>query len=41
MVPRIVFSVTIDDYVPKAIAFGHMCGDTRAVLAFGLYDGQV
>jgi hypothetical protein len=41
MTPRIKFSITIDDFVPKAIAFGLMCSDTRAILAFGLNDGQM
>jgi hypothetical protein len=42
MLPRAVFSVTIDNFVPKAIAFSQMCSDdTRAVLVFGLWDGQM
>jgi hypothetical protein len=39
--PRNVFSITIDRFIPKSIAFGLMCGDTRALLAFGLDDGRM
>ena len=41
MTPRIKFSITVADFVPKAIAFGLTSGDTRALLAFGMYDGQM
>jgi hypothetical protein len=41
MQPRVVFSVTIADFLPKAIAFGHMSGDNKTVIAFGLHDGQM
>lgn len=41
MTPRLKFSIIVDDFVPKAIAFGLMCSDTRPLLAFGLHDGQM
>jgi hypothetical protein len=41
MKTRVLFSVTIQDFVPKAIAFGHLRGNTRDVLTFGLYNGQM
>jgi WD40 repeat protein len=41
MTPRIIFSVTIMDFLPKTIAFGHMNGDTRGVVTFGMHDGQM
>ena len=41
MKPRVIFSVTIKDFLPKAVAFGHTNGDTRDVMAFGLHDGRM
>jgi WD40 repeat protein len=41
MKPRVVFSVTIDDYVPKAIAFKQSAGERREILTFGLHDGRM
>jgi hypothetical protein len=41
MTPRVIFSVTVSDFLPKAIAFGQMSGDARDVLTFGLHDGQM
>ena len=41
MKTRVVFSVTIENFVPKAVAFGHTNGNTRDVLTFGLHDGQM
>lgn len=38
---RAIFSVTIGDYVPKAIAFGQMASEHRELLVFGLHDGQM
>ncbi|KAJ7478959.1 WD40-repeat-containing domain protein, partial [Mycena latifolia] len=41
LTPRPIFSVSIQDFVPKAIAFGEMKGSTREVMAFGYHDGQI
>jgi hypothetical protein len=41
MKTHIMFSVTIENFFPKAIAFGHAKGNRQDVLAFGLYDGQM
>jgi hypothetical protein len=38
---HVIFSVTIGDYLPKAIAFGPMSGGNREILTFGLYDGNM
>jgi hypothetical protein len=38
---RNLFSVTMDNYLPKSIAFGPMSGETRNVLVFGLHDGHM
>jgi hypothetical protein len=36
---RPVFSVTIDNCLPKAVAFGHTIGDSRSILVFSMHDG--
>lgn len=34
-----VYSVVINDHVPKAIAFTQMGGEYKDIMTFGLYDG--
>jgi hypothetical protein len=41
MTLRVIFSVVIDDYLPKAIAFGQGGGEEKDVMIFGLHDGQM
>ncbi|KAJ7037649.1 WD40-repeat-containing domain protein [Mycena alexandri] len=36
-----LFSVTIGDFVPKAIAFGEFRNNEAEIMVFGLYDGRV
>lgn len=36
-----VFSVTIGDYIPRAIAFGPLNGENRNILVFGLHNGEM
>lgn len=36
-----LFSVTIADFVPKAIAFGEFRNNEAEIMVFGLYDGRV
>ncbi|KAF7346868.1 hypothetical protein MSAN_01826200 [Mycena sanguinolenta] len=36
-----IFSVTIDSFTPKAVAWGDFKNNEREILAFGLYDGQI
>ena len=38
---RVIFSFTINQDIPKAIAFGQIGGDQCNILVFGLYNGQV
>jgi hypothetical protein len=38
---HVIFSVKIKNFLPKAIAFGHMNGDTRDVLVFGMHDSRM
>jgi hypothetical protein len=38
---RNMFSVTIGDYVPRAIAFGPLSGENRNILVFGLHNGEM
>jgi hypothetical protein len=40
MALRVIFSLTVDQDIPKAIAFGQM-GDSRDVLVFGLHNGKM
>lgn len=41
MALRVLFSVTVDQEIPKAIAFGQMGGDGRDVVVFGLHNGKM
>ncbi|KAF8184608.1 WD40-repeat-containing domain protein [Mycena galopus ATCC 62051] len=36
-----IFSVTIDSFTPKAVAWGDFKNNEREILAFGLYDGNI
>ena len=36
-----MFSVTIGDYVPRAIAFGPLSGENRNILVFGLHNREM
>ncbi|KAJ7018621.1 WD40-repeat-containing domain protein [Mycena alexandri] len=36
-----VFSVTIEEFVPKAIAFGEFRNSEAEIMVFGLYDGRI
>lgn len=36
-----IFSVTIESFIPKAVAWGDFKNNEREILAFGLYDGQM
>lgn len=36
-----VFSVTIEEFVPKAIAFGEFRNSEAEIMVFGLYDGRM
>jgi hypothetical protein len=38
---RPIFSVTIENCLPKAIAFGHMTGDAPNLLVFSMHDGRM
>lgn len=38
---RNMFSVTIGDYVPRAIAFGPLSGENRNILVFGLHNREM
>lgn len=38
---RVIFSLTINQEIPKAVAFGHIGGDRRDVLVFGLHNGKM
>jgi hypothetical protein len=38
---RPIFSVTIDDCLPKAIAFGHTNGESQRILVFSMHDGRM
>ncbi|KAJ7120068.1 WD40-repeat-containing domain protein [Mycena epipterygia] len=39
--PQPVFSVSVKNFVPKAISFGEYRGNDRDVKVFGLYNGQI
>jgi hypothetical protein len=41
MALRVLFSVTVDQEIPKAIAFGQMGGNSRDVVVFGLHNGKM
>jgi hypothetical protein len=41
MALRVLFSLTVDQEIPKAIAFGQMGGDNRDVMVFGLHNGKM
>lgn len=38
---RNIFSITIGDYIPRAIAFGPLSGENRNILVFGLHNGEM
>jgi hypothetical protein len=38
---RPIFSVTIENCLPKAIAFGHVSGDAPNLLVFSMHDGRM
>ena len=38
---RVVFSLTINQEIPKAVAFGQIRGDMRDVIVFGLHNGKM
>ncbi|KAF8197686.1 WD40-repeat-containing domain protein [Mycena galopus ATCC 62051] len=39
--PRVIFAITIVDFIPKALVFGAMRGNERELLAFGHLDGKI
>ena len=41
MILHVVFSVSIEDYVPKMIAFAQSDGRSRNILLFRLHDGKM
>ncbi|KAJ6580206.1 hypothetical protein B0H10DRAFT_2099234 [Mycena sp. CBHHK59/15] len=41
MVPHPIFSITVNNFVPKAITFGAINGNERDILTFGLYNGHI
>ncbi|KAJ7117280.1 WD40-repeat-containing domain protein [Mycena crocata] len=41
MKPSNIFSVKVDNYVPKAIAFGDLKGNNKEVIVFGFHDGKI
>ena len=41
MTLRVLFSLTVDQEIPKAIAFGQMGGDNHDVMVFGLHNGKM
>jgi indole-3-glycerol phosphate synthase len=38
---RVLFSVTVDQEIPKAIAFGQVGENNRDVMVFGLHNGKM
>lgn len=41
MALRVIFSLTVDQDIPKAIAFGQMGGDSHDIMVFGLHNGKM
>jgi hypothetical protein len=41
MMNCVIFSVMINNYLLKAIAFGQAGGEAKDIMNFGLHDGQM